>query len=232
MTEQPGPPPPPPGSERVPAPPPAPPVPPAHAAQPLVPGGQPPEPRYVTKLDIGYQEEYSRFLPLIKWLLAIPHYFALFFVGIGGWFAIVYAFFAVLFTGRWPEGAFNYVVGVVRWASRVNAYLLYQVDAYPPFSLDDDPSYPVRVQIEYPRGEIARWRPLLHWLMVIPYAICTYGVLIAAYACSFIGFFTILFTKRFPRGLFDIVTVGERWLLRQWAYQYWMTERYPPFVWG
>jgi hypothetical protein len=230
MTEQPGPP-----TEPTPPPPAAPPpgVPAmAGTAQPLVPGAGPPNPPYPVQVDIGYQEEYSRFLPLFKWLLAIPHIFALLFVGLAAYFAILGAWLAVLFTGKYPRGIFDFLVGAMRWSARVNAYLRLQTDQYPPFSLEDDPNYPVRLVVQYPEQGIARWRPLLHWLMVLPYAICAYFVILVAGVCVFIGFFTILFTQKFPRELFDVVTIGERWSARTGAYYLFMTEEYPPFVWA
>jgi hypothetical protein len=73
----------------------------------------------------------------VKWLLAIPHFVVLFFLSIGAVFAIVVAWFAILFTGRYPRGLFDYVVGVARWGLRVQAYaFLLLTDRYPPFSLD------------------------------------------------------------------------------------------------
>lgn len=78
----------------------------------------------------------SRLLPFVKGLLAIPHFFVLMFLGIGVYFVLVFAFFAVLFTGRWPEGARNFVIGFERWAFRVMAYVLFMTDDYPPFSMD------------------------------------------------------------------------------------------------
>ncbi len=78
----------------------------------------------------------NRWLPLVKWLLAVPHYVVLFFLGIGAVGAVVVAWFAIVFTGRYPRGLFDYVVGVARWALRVQAYAtLLLTDTYPPFSL-------------------------------------------------------------------------------------------------
>jgi hypothetical protein len=78
----------------------------------------------------------NRWLPLVKWFLAIPHYIVLAFLAIGAFFAIIIAWFAILFTGRYPRGLFDYVVGVGRWALRVQAYVgLLVTDRYPPFSL-------------------------------------------------------------------------------------------------
>jgi hypothetical protein len=79
----------------------------------------------------------SRWLPLIKWALAIPHYIVLFLLGIAAFFVTIFAWFAILFTGRYPRGAFGFVVGVFRWSLRVSAYaFLLTTDRYPPFSLD------------------------------------------------------------------------------------------------
>lgn len=78
----------------------------------------------------------NRWLPLVKWLLALPHYIVLLFLGLGAFVAVVIAWFAILFTGRYPRGLFDYVVGVGRWALRVQAYaFLLLTDSYPPFSL-------------------------------------------------------------------------------------------------
>jgi hypothetical protein len=186
---------------------------------------------YPVHLDIDHQDEYSRFMPLVKWLLAIPHYIALIVLGIAALFVILISFFAVLFTGRFPRGLFDFLVGVHRWGLRVGAYVLLMVDPYPPFSLDDDPNYPVRFTIDYPEQGVNRWRPLVHWLLVIPYAIVAYLIMYLLYILVFFAFFTILFTKRFPEGMFKIVRVALRWTARANAYEYWMVTRYPPFVW-
>lgn len=90
-------------------------------------------------LEIDYpdvEKDLNRWMPLVKWLLAIPHYVVLAFLAIGAWFAAAIAWFAILFTGQYPKGLFNYVVGVLRWGLRVNAYaFLLVTDQYPPFSL-------------------------------------------------------------------------------------------------
>jgi Domain of unknown function (DUF4389) len=90
-------------------------------------------------LDLDYsdvKQDLNRWLPLVKWLLAIPHYIVLLFLGIAAVFAVILAWFAILFTGRYPRGLFNFVEGVFRWGLRVQAYaLLLVTDRYPPFRL-------------------------------------------------------------------------------------------------
>ena len=90
-------------------------------------------------LDLEYpnvRQDLNRWLPLVKWLLAIPHYVVLFFLTIAAFFAVIIAWFAILFTGRYPHSLFNFVEGVMRWWLRVEAYaLLLSTDKYPPFRL-------------------------------------------------------------------------------------------------
>ncbi|MDP9248249.1 MAG: DUF4389 domain-containing protein [Candidatus Dormibacteraeota bacterium] len=90
-------------------------------------------------LDFPYPDvprELNRWLPLGKWFLAIPHYLVLFFLGIAAFVAVVVAWFAILFTGRYPRGLFDFVEGVMRWSNRVTGYALILVtDRYPPFRL-------------------------------------------------------------------------------------------------
>ncbi len=88
------------------------------------------------KLTIEYPGELNRWLPLVKWLLAIPHYFILLFLMLGGFFVWIISGFAVLFTGKYPQGMRDYMVGIGRWGNRVTAYVNLMTDVYPPFSLD------------------------------------------------------------------------------------------------
>ena len=90
-------------------------------------------------LEVDYpdvKQDLNRWLPLVKWFLAIPHYIVLIFLGIAAFFAVIFAWFAILFTGRYPHGLFTFVEGVMRWGLRVEAYaVLLVTDRYPPFRL-------------------------------------------------------------------------------------------------
>ena len=87
-------------------------------------------------LDYPDARQLNRWLPLVKWFLAIPHYIVLFFLSIAALVAVIVAWFAIIFTGRYPENLFRYVVGVIRWSNRVTAYaFLLVTDEYPPFQL-------------------------------------------------------------------------------------------------
>jgi len=87
-------------------------------------------------LDYHYPDRLNRWLPLIKWLLAIPHYIVLFFLNIASFIVVIVAWFAILITGHYPRALFGFVEGVIRWNIRVTAYTLTLVtDRYPPFRL-------------------------------------------------------------------------------------------------
>ena len=191
----------------------------------------PPNPDYPLRVEIDYPPRLSRLLIFVKWLLAIPHYIAIYVLAIAADAVLIVSWFAVIILGRYPRLLFEFMVGFERWLTRVSAYVLLQTDRYPPFALADDPAYPVRLEVDYPE-RIARWRPLVHWLLAIPVLIAVLVVGIVGYVAAFIAWFAILITGRYPEGLFNAVTVALRWNARTRLYFYWMTERYPPFVWA
>jgi len=184
-------------------------------------------PGYPVRYDVEYPEELSRWLIFVKWLLAIPHFMILWALSIAAGVMGFIAFFAILFTKRYPRGLFDFVVNFNRWSLNVDAYTGLLRDEYPPFSWEPG-QYAVTYEVDYPE-QLNRWLPLIKWLLAIPHIIVLLFLFIGAFVAWVIAWFAILFTKRFPRGLFDFVVGVTRWQYRVDAYTGLLRDEYPPF---
>lgn len=182
---------------------------------------------YPVNVDVQYPERLNRFLPLVKWLLIIPHAIIVYFLQLAYNVVSFIAFFAVLFTEKYPKGLFDFAVGVRRWSLNVNAYAWLMRDDYPPFSWEPG-EYAATLDVQYPE-RLNRWMPLVKWLLAIPHLIVLAFVAIAAILAVIIAFFAILFTASYPRGLFDFILGFLRWMERVQAYMLFMRDEYPPF---
>jgi len=208
---------------------------------------------YPVRLEGRLDPHLSRWLWLVKWLLAIPHYIVLFFLWIAFVVLTIVAFFAILFTGRYPRGIFDFNLGVLRWTWRVSyySYGALGTDRYPPFTLDEAPDYPATLDVAYPE-RLSRGLVLVKWwLLAIPQYILL-GIFLGGAGSAagraqdwggwhwwyegglililvlFAGI-ALLFMARYPRGLFDFVLGLDRWVARVVAYASLMTDAYPPF---
>ena len=212
-----------------------------HAAQAL----------YPLQVEGELEQPLSRWLWLVKWVLIIPHVIVLVFLWIAFVVLTIVAFFAILFTGRYPRGIFDVNVGVLRWTWRVcfYSYNALGTDRYPPFTLADVPDYPARLNVEYPQAlsrglVLVKWwlLALPHYLVVGVFAGGTWAGLNAASdhggwssgggligLMVFIAGVALLFTGRYPRSIFDFIMGMNRWVFRVAAYATLMTDAYPPF---
>ncbi len=182
---------------------------------------------YPLRYDVEYPERLSRWKIFVKWLLAIPHFVILYVLGAVAGVVTFIAWFAILFTGRYPKGLFNLVVGYYRWDANVTAYVLLMRDEYPPFTMEAG-RYPVTLEMDYPE-RLSRWLIFVKWLFVIP-SIIVFMLLWIVYGVTLIiAWFAILFTGRYPKGLFGFGVGVIRWSFRVNAYSYLMTDKYPPF---
>jgi hypothetical protein len=184
-------------------------------------------PEYPLRFDVEYPEQLNRWLPLVKWLLVIPHLLILYALLAVASIIWVIAFFAILFTERYPKELFQFVENIYRWQANVFAYAGLMRDEYPPFSWERG-QYPVTFEVDYPE-KLNRWLPLVKWLLVIPQLLVVSVLLIAAWVVWVVAFFAILFTTQFPRGMFDFNVGVLRWYNRVLVYFYLMRDEYPPF---
>lgn len=193
----------------------------------------------------------SRWLWLVKWVLAIPHYVVLAFLWLAFFVLSIVAMFAILFTGRYPAPIFDFNVGVLRWSWRVGyyAYGVLGTDRYPPFTLAEVPDYPAHLEVARPE-HLSRGLVLVKWwLLALPHYLIV-GLLIGGGTWFAIGTqddrtylwnggligllvlvaaVVLLFTGAYPQQIFDLVLGLNRWVLRVAAYAGLMTDQYPPF---
>jgi hypothetical protein len=219
----------------------------APARPPTIPAGA-----YPARLAGHLQADLSRWLWLVKWFLAIPHFVVLTFLWMAFALLTLAAGVAILFTGRYPRGVFDFNVGVMRWTWRVTFYALtLGTDRYPPFSLDPDPTYPATFDVAYP-DQLSRGLVLVKWwLLALPHylIISVFGGGLTWWTWSWAasdegvpilggGLISLLVvvaavilavTARYPRPLFDFVMGMQRWIYRVMAYAALMRDEYPPF---
>jgi hypothetical protein len=187
---------------------------------------------YPLRLEGHLDPDTSRGLWLVKWLLVLPHVFVLAFLWTALLFTWLIALVAILATGRYPRELFDFHVGVMRWSWRVGYYAFNALgsDRYPPFALGDVPDYPARLNVDYP-SELSRGLALVKWwLLAIPQyllVVVLSGSLLTL--MCLIGGVMLLFTREYPRALFDLVIGINRWINRVLAYALLMTDEYPPF---
>jgi hypothetical protein len=208
----------------------------SNGAGPMAAAGSPSESPLSFQAEVA--ETLSPALWLVKWFLLIPHFVVLGFLWMGFACSWGLSLAAILFTGRYPRGLFEYNVGVLRWTWRV-AFYGYQAlgtDTYPPFTLRAG-GYPADLDIPYPEKLSRRLALVKWWLLAIPHYLII-GVLLGGIGLHWGGLVLILtllagvillFTSRYPADLFRIIVGANRWSFRVLAYVALMTDRYPPF---
>ncbi|MGE0056904.1 MAG: DUF4389 domain-containing protein [Dehalococcoidia bacterium] len=169
----------------------------------------------------------------IRYILAIPHLVVLYFLGLAALVVGFIADFAILFTGSYPQGMFNFVLGIQRWNVNISAYIFGLRDEYPPFTTDAG-RYPVTYDVEYPTGlnrilNFPIFGIYIKLLLLIPHFVVLLFVYLAVYVVWFIAQFAILFTGSYPEGMHRFSVGVLRWNQRLQIYLASMTDKYPPF---
>ncbi len=216
------------------------------AAQPVAP--QTSFVAYPLRLEGYLDPGLSRWKWLVKWFLAIPHFVVLVFLWVAFVVLTFVAFFSILFTGRYPRSIFEFNVGVLRWSWRVAYYATHVLgtDRYPPFTLNAE-EYPASLDVAYPEHSSRGLVLVKSWLLAIPHLVIVWALTAslgtggtddwALFVFSggllglvlMIAVIILLFTGRYPAGLYDLIVGVMRWTYRVIAYVALMTDEYPPF---
>lgn len=187
---------------------------------------------YPIRLDLEAPREVARWRPIAHFFMGIPHFIinqAL--QALLGAVTLV-AFFAILFTKKYPEGLFRFAVMAERYNWRVTSYALFMRETYPPFEfemeLDDPRTDPARYSAEYPT-ELSRWLPLVKWFLAIPHFLVFVVLAVAGMFVLVASFFAVLFTGKYPEGMRNFLVGSMRYFNRLTAYVALLTDQYPPF---
>jgi hypothetical protein len=208
---------------------------------------------YPVSYDVERPERYNRLTVAFRLILVIPH---LFLVGGGGFLAggninqddstvtavwslltsgiltivagilVFLAWWAILFTGRFPTSFRDFVTMIYRWSMNVHAYIALQTDPYPPFS--GNAPYPLQLHVR-PEEKHNRLTVAFRIFLVIPHAIVLFFLQLAQAVVTVIAWFAILFTGQYPEGMYGFSVGVSRWYARVYAYMYLLVDDYPPF---
>jgi hypothetical protein len=184
---------------------------------------------YPVTFEADYVEKRSRLTTFFRWLLVIPHVIVIAFYAIAAAVVVVIAWFALVFTGRWPRGMYDFVAGFFRYTTAVHGYFYLLTDEYPPFGPDVD-SYPVRLNIAPPQDQYSRLKVLFRIILAIPPYIIAYAMNIVMQVGAFLAWFAIIVLGRQPKGLQDMIVLGMSYQQRAYAYMALLAEDWPPFT--
>ncbi|MEM7092819.1 MAG: DUF4389 domain-containing protein [Actinomycetota bacterium] len=176
----------------------------------------------------------ARWRPFVHWIMAIPHLIIGAFLSFAGAFAVMISWFAIVFTGKMPEGLANFIIMGQRYNARANGFALWLTEQYPPFDFSstagDPGNYAIRLDITPALEGRNRLTVLLRYFTMIPIMFFFFIVFIGVYFVNLIAFFAILFTGRYPVGMRSFVCRALRLGQRATAYANLLTDQYPPFA--
>lgn len=184
---------------------------------------------YPFGLEVDGPTTQSRLTVFFRLFMVLPHAIVLLVLGIVTGLFTLLAWFAILFTGRYPAGLQGFVINVTHWSTRVSAYAWLLTGQYPPFAMGPDVNYPARLLAE---GQIEgrnRLTTFFRYFMLIPHIIVIYFLILAAEVVLLISWFAALFTGTVPAGLHSFLVGVLRWQTRANAYGALLTDQYPPF---
>ena len=174
-------------------------------------------------------EDRNRLTTFFRYIVAIPWLIVAAIYGFVAEIVAVIAWFAIVFTGKYPEGLYNFNAGYLRMIGRVNGFEYLLTDEWPPFGGDEAPQYQVRIGVPPPLDMYSRLKTGLRLIFGIPVYLLAIVQAIILSVCALIAWFAILFTGKLPEGLFDPIRSASAYLTRATGYFLLLTEDWPPF---
>jgi len=184
---------------------------------------------YPVQYEADYNPEPNRWTTFFRLLLAIPWFIVALFWGLLLAFTHLFAWVAIVILGRYPQWLYEFNSGVVRFGVRVSAWVYLQTDEWPPFSLGDEPNYPIRVNIAPAAERQSRLKAFFRWILVLPVAlVLSYGTSYIQMMAGLVAWVTIVFRGYLPQGLHDMMTFVNSFHARVFGYIAFLTDDYPP----
>jgi hypothetical protein len=171
----------------------------------------------------------NRLTTFFRGIVVIPWQIVQYFYGIAAQIAAIIAWFAIVFTGRYPQGIYDFNAGFLRMSTRVNSFYYLLNDQWPPFGGEEAPDYPVRVGVPPPLDAYSRLKTGFRLIVGIPVMLLAIVQGLILFVCVIIAWFAILFTGRLSEGLFNPMRSAMAYLTRATGYFLLLTEDYPPF---
>ncbi len=180
--------------------------------------------------DMQYQERQSRLTTFFRLIMVIPSAIVLSLWGFAVFFTVIIAWFALLFTARYPRGLYDFHASFARYSTYVYAYAYLATDHFPGFSGADDIGFPVQLHIGPPLEEYSRIKVLLRLILAIPVLLIAYAMGIVAQIGAFVAWFVIVFTGKLPYGIHQMLHLGLSYVHRAQPYYLLLTEDWPAFT--
>jgi hypothetical protein len=183
---------------------------------------------YPVTFDVEYQERRSRLSTFFRFILCIPIFLWVALWGILVYVAVIISWIVIVITGRYPQGLYNFNAGFLLVATQASGYGFLLCDGYPPFT-PGDTAYPIRMTFDGPLPKYSRLLTFFRFILAIPLMIIRYVLTFLLEVGAFFAWFVIVITGKCPRGLFDMIFLGQSYVARSDAYLLLLTETYPPF---
>jgi hypothetical protein len=180
--------------------------------------------------EMRYQEHQSRLTTFFRLITVIPPAIVLGIWGFAVFFTVIIAWFALLFTGRYPQGLYDFHASFARYSTRVYGYFYLATDRFPGFSGAEDVDYPVQLHLGPPLEEYSRIRVLLRLILMIPVLLIAYSMNIVAQVAAFVAWFVIVVTGKLPHGIHQMLHLGLSYVHRANPYYLLLTEDWPAFT--